>query len=239
MRGQRCRILGVSVDVLTLEEAARRAETMLAEGGTHLVVTPNAEMLNLAGRDLDLKGILCRADLVLPDGAGVVLVGRLRGIRRLVRVPGVDFVRRLLGRGRRSVFLLGGERGVAESAAESLRAANPTLEVRGTAHGYFTAEEETSLVETIRSSRAEILLAGLGVPRQEKWLAAHLERLGVGLAVGVGGALDVFAGRAVRCPSWMGRIGLEWLYRLIREPRRAGRMLALPQFFWAALRERA
>ncbi len=239
MRGQRCYILGVPVDVLTLEEAVQRAETMLADGGTHLVVTPNAEMLNLAGRDPGFKGVLCRADLILPDGAGVVLVGRIKGIGKLVRVPGVDFVRGLLGRGRPSVFLLGGAPGVAELAAIGLRGVNPLLEVRGTAHGYFTAEEETVLVEAIRSSGAEILLAGLGVPKQEKWLAKHLDRLGVGLAVGVGGALDIFAGQAARCPPWLGRIGLEWLYRLVREPRRAGRMLALPQFVWAALRERA
>ena len=232
----RRQVLGVGVDFLDAEQAEERLHAFLA-GGTHLVATANAEMLFRAARDPKLAAALAAADLVLPDGAGVVLAGRLLGYGRFPRLPGVELAEALLAEGP-PTFLLGGRPGVAAAAAEHLVERHRAVRVVGTAQGYFTRAEESAVLDAVRRAAPALLLVGLGSPRQERWLAAHREALGVPLAMGVGGALDVFAGRVPRAPAWMGRVGLEWLFRLAVQPRRWRRSLVLPAFVWAVLRER-
>lgn len=236
----RVEILGIPFDKVTMDEAVRRVATFIEEGGPHLVVTPNPEIVYASKTDPELRDLLRAASLVVPDGAGIVWASRYLGDPVPERVPGIDLMAGLLEMSSRRgfrVFLLGSRPGVAEEAAHRLRQAYPGLSVAGTLHGYFRPEEEGQVIRTIRAAAPDILLVGMGAPRQEKWLARNLQRLGVPVGLGVGGSLDVWAGRARRAPPWMRRANLEWLYRLYREPRRAIRMLALPRFAWAVVRQ--
>jgi N-acetylglucosaminyldiphosphoundecaprenol N-acetyl-beta-D-mannosaminyltransferase len=176
---------------------------------------------------------------VVADGIGVVWASRRVGCPLPERVPGIELMEALCARAEAegwAVFLLGGLPGVAEQAALALSRRWPRLRVAGTHHGYFS--EDGPVVEQVARSGAQVLFCGLGSPRQELWLARNLARLGVQLAMGVGGSLDVLAGRTPRAPLWLRRLHLEWLYRLLREPRRWRRQLALPRFAWLVLRSR-
>jgi N-acetylglucosaminyldiphosphoundecaprenol N-acetyl-beta-D-mannosaminyltransferase len=226
-------VLGVGFDPVDLEGAVERVVQLVLSGGPHLVVTANVELVMRARRMPELQDLLRGASLVVADGVGVVWGARKLGRPLPGRVPGIDLAARLCqeaaARGW-SVYFLGGRPGVAAEAA--LRAGRrwPGLRVAGASHGYFGPDEEPGVVEAIRSASPTILLAGLGSPRQEQWLSRRLSALGVPVAMGVGGTLDVWAGRARRAPPWMQKLGLEWCYRLLREPRRLGRQLAIPHF---------
>lgn len=201
-------------------------------GGAH-VVTANPEIIMEARRHPEFAEVLRRATLVLPDGIGVVWASRL--LRRPVpeRVPGIELTEALLESAARrgwTVFFLGAARGVAEDAAAAARRKFPGLRVVGTHHGYFSAEEEPAVVRQVIKAGPDILFVALGAPRQELFIARHRGTWNVPVAIGVGGSLDVLAGLARRAPAWMRSLGLEWFYRLLREPRRFGRMLALPRF---------
>lgn len=228
-------VLGVAFDNVTPEEAADRALALLEEDGPHLVATPNPEIVQRANKDRAFAEILAGADLVVPDGVGVIYAAKILGRPLKSRVPGIDLAAALMGRvagtGKR-LFLLGAAPGVAEQAAVNLRAAYPGLVVCGTHDGYF--EEDGPVIDAIRRAEADIVFVCLGAPKQEKWIAAHGEAAGARLYLGLGGSLDVFAGKAERAPEWFQRLGLEWLYRLLKEPSRIGRMAKLPLFLVSA-----
>lgn len=228
-------VLGVAFDNVSMDEAVDRALAMLEENGPHLVVTPNPEIVQRARKDQEFASILAKADLVIPDGIGVVYAAKILGRPLKGRVPGIDFAAALLGRvagtGKR-LFLLGAAPGVAEQAAVNLRAAYPGLVVCGAHDGYF--KEDGPVVEAIRAAKADIVFVCLGFPKQEKWIAAHGQDAGARLYVGLGGSLDVFAGKVERAPESFQKLGLEWLYRLAKEPSRIGRMAKLPLFLVSA-----
>ena len=228
-------VLGVAFDNVTLEEAVDRALALLEEEGPHLVATPNPEIVQRANKDRAFADILARADLVVPDGVGVIYAAKILGRPLRARVPGIDLASALLGRvagtGKR-LFLLGAAPGVAEQAAVNLRAAYPGLVVCGTHDGYF--QEDGPVVDAIRQAGADIVFVCLGAPKQEKWIAANGEAAGARLYLGLGGSLDVFAGKVDRAPERFQRLGLEWLYRLMKEPSRIGRMAKLPLFLVSA-----
>ena len=228
-------VLGVAFDNVTPEEAADRALALLEEDGPHLVATPNPEIVQRANKDRAFAEILAGADLVVPDGVGVIYAAKILGRPLKSRVPGIDLAAALMGRvagtGKR-LFLLGAAPGVAEQAAVNLRAAYPGLVVCGTHDGYF--EEDGPVIDAIRRAEADIVFVCLGAPKQEKWIAAHGEAAGARLYLGLGGSLDVFAGKAERAPERFQRLGLEWLYRLLKEPSRIGRMAKLPLFLVSA-----
>jgi len=229
----RIEILGVGFDPLDLDGAVEKVTAFTALPGPHLVVTVNVEVVMLARRLPDLREILRRASLVVADGVGVVWGSCQLGTPLPGRVPGIDLAGRLCGEAARRqwrVYLLGGAPGVAAAAASRLREAYPGLTIAGSESGYFGPQDEPRVVEAIRGAAPTLLLAGLGAPRQERWLARHLGTLAVPVAMGVGGTLDVWAGRAPRAPRIWQTLGLEWCYRLLREPRRFGRQLAIPQF---------
>ncbi len=238
--GGRVRLLGMPLNPITLADALEEAERFLEEDHPHMVVTPDASAVVRAQRDPELREIIEQADLVAPDGAGVVLAARLLNLPVNVRCAGCDMVEQLCqaaaNKGR-AVYLLGGEPGVAEQAAANLQKRISGLQVAGCHDGYFSDEEEPQIVEDIRSKRPGVLLVALGIPRQEKWIKKHLEELGVPICIGVGGSLDVISGRKRRAPVWMQRAGLEWLYRTMKEPSRLPRLVALPKIVWMSIRE--
>ena len=230
-------VLGVEFDNLTLAEAVDRAQALAGGEGFHYVVTPNPEIVMTAQKDPAFQKVLSGADLVLPDGIGVIKAAAILGRPLKERVPGIDVAVALMGRMAGSgtrLFLLGAKPGVAEAAAEKLRAAYPGLQICGTHDGYF--QDDAPVVEAIRAARAEVVFVCLGAPKQEFWMARNGPETGAKLMLGLGGVLDVFAGAVERAPERWQRMGLEWLYRLIREPSRIGRMARLPLFLVQAYR---
>lgn len=229
----RVRVLGTPVDAATMAEAVEAAGVLVERGRPSMIVTTNPELIMHAQGDPELGAILDGADLVVPDGIGVVWAARLLGHRVPERVPGVELTEALLAlaaaRGYR-VYFLGAAEGVAVEAAARLTSRFPGLTVAGTHHGYFGQREEPRIIAEIRAAAPHILFVAMGAPRQEKWIARNLRECGVPLCMGIGGSLDVFAGRVQRAPGWVQAAGLEWLYRLVRQPSRARRMLALPRF---------
>jgi len=239
--GGKVRLLGMPLNPITLADALEEAERFLEEDHPHMIITPDASAVVRAQRDPELREIIEQADLVAPDGAGVVLAARMLNLPVNVRCAGCDMVEQLCqaaANKRRAVYLLGGEPGVAQQAAANLQQRIPGLQVAGCHDGYFTDEEEPQIVEDIRNKRPGVLLVALGIPRQEKWIKKHLEELGVPICIGVGGSLDVISGRKRRAPVWMQRAGLEWLYRTMKEPSRLPRLVALPKIVWMSIRER-
>ena len=229
-------ILGVGFDNVTMEGALDRAETLIAEGGPHLVVTPNAEIVQQAKRDEEFFGLIAEADLVIPDGVGVIYASKILGRPLKGRVPGVDFAAGLMERMAktgRKLFLLGAKPGVAEEAAVKLAEAHPGLTICGTHDGYF--KEDGPVAEEIRQSGADVVFVCLGAPKQEKWIKQNGAATGASLLIGLGGSLDVFAGRVERAPEVWQKIGMEWLYRAIQEPVRLKRVAKLPFFLCSAV----
>lgn len=231
------------VDGVTAAEALSRAEALLAErrpGAPALILTPNPELIMQARRDPGLLAAARSAALALPDGVGVVWAARRLGRPCPARVPGVEFMGALLeaaARGGRAVFMLGARPEVVARAAERAGMQYPGLRIAGVADGYFGRDREADVVRRIAESGAEILLVGMGVPAQERFLHRHRASFGaVRLAMAVGGSLDVLSGMTRRAPRLVRRLGLEWLWRLASQPSRWRRQLALPRFAWAVLR---
>ena len=229
-------VMGVQFDNVTMAGALQKAEQMLESPGASCVVTPNSEIVYEAMNDTGLMRLLNSADLVLPDGAGVVLGSKILKTPLQEKVAGVDFadgLLALLARTGKSVYLLGSKPGVAELAAEKMCKRHPGLQVCGMADGYF--KEEGPVVEKINAAGADVLFVCLGAPKQERFMEAHRNELNVRLMIGLGGSLDSFAGTVKRAPKWMIACSLEWLYRLMKEPWRFKRMLRLPKFIWAVI----
>ncbi len=237
--GQARDILGVTFDNVTMEEALSRLSAMVEEKTPGYVVTPNAEMVYASGENPELRELISRAALVVPDGVGVTMASRILGRPLRARVPGVDLGYRFAGvcaeKGFR-LFLLGAKPGVAEDAAAKLKEVFPGLIIAGTQDGYFS--DEAAVVDKIRAARPDAMLVCLGCPRQESFMARNLEALSPIVMLGLGGSIDVYAGCVRRAPKIMQKMGLEWFYRLCREPWRARRMAKLPLFLCAAVGER-
>jgi N-acetylglucosaminyldiphosphoundecaprenol N-acetyl-beta-D-mannosaminyltransferase len=234
-------LLGVTIHRIEMARAVETVRGFVASGTPHIIVTADSSMIVLAQKDPDLRALVNEADLVTPDGAGVLLGARLLGRPLIERVSGVDLSReicRMAAQDGFSVYLLGAAPGVANAAAEKLREACPGLRIAGTHHGYFDPSEDGEVAAAVRASGAKALLVGIGIPRQEKFIRDHLNELGVCVAMGVGGTFDVLSGRVKRAPAWMQRHGLEWLYRLARDPRKISKVATLPRFLAMVLCER-
>lgn len=223
-------VLGVGVAVLDVASALAEVRRLLEGQRPAVLAYANAHTLNVASRNQEFLRVLREADLVLNDGSGLALAARLRGQTFPANLNGTDFTPKVLLAAAdcgASVFLLGGAPGVAEAAAERLLADIPGLTVAGCAHGYCDEAELPALLAAIRASNARLLLVGMGNPQQELWLAEHLADTGAVLGVAVGAFLDFAAQRVPRAPIWMRSAGIEWVYRLAREPRRLfGRYVA-------------
>ncbi|MGB3491352.1 MAG: WecB/TagA/CpsF family glycosyltransferase [Elainellaceae cyanobacterium] len=208
--------------------------------GLH-VVTLNAEMSMQAKQDTQLAHVIQSADLVVPDGSGIVLYFWMRG-RKIDRCPGIELseavVQAIGAQTSNSIFFFGGKPGVAQAAAQYWQQQIPDLAIAGVQHGYITAEDEQHFCQALQTLQPTVIFVGLGVPRQEFWIAEHRHLCPHSAWIGVGGSLDVWAGNTDRAPQWFCDHHLEWLYRLYQEPWRWRRMLALPKFAWLSLVQR-
>lgn len=232
---ERVEILGVKVDAVTMAQAVERVVDLIAEKNPSIIATANAEMLLNATHDAELKKILNAARLVVPDGAGTVWAARHLGKFMPERVAGFDLVQELMKIApARDIkfFLFGASPGIADKAKLKAESLYPGIKIVGTRNGYFKPADEPEIISQIKNSRADILLAALGVPKQEKWLFKYKDELKIPVSIGVGGTFDVMAGVVKRAPLWMQKARLEWLFRAMLQPSRAGRLLALPKFVW-------
>jgi len=232
------KVLGVEFDDLTLDEAAEAA-IRIARSGKGYVATPNPEIVWLCRKDEDAKDAVNHASLVVPDGIGVVYASRILGKPLKGRVPGFDLATKLLpifAENKLRLFLLGAKPGIAERAAEKLKKTHPGLVICGVNDGYF--KDPAPVVKKINDSGADVVFVCLGAPKQEIWMRDNLRNVNARLMMGLGGSLDVFAGEVTRAPDIWIKLNLEWLYRALKQPSRAGRLLSLPKFLLAACKER-
>lgn len=234
-------IMGVPVFSERFETAIDQAVDFLREDRLHMICTPNTEFIMRAQEDAAFLDLLNRSDLNIPDGFGLVLASRVNHLGLEEKIAGVEFMDRLLAHcasaGER-VYFLGGAQESLERAIERILETYPTLQVAGSHHGFFDAADEPRILDGINRTQPAVLFVALGSPKQEWWIDRHREALGARLAIGVGGSLDIWSGQAKRAPAWMIAMGLEWLYRLFRQPSRIGRMMVIPRFMWRLLKQR-
>ena len=233
-------IMDVPIDVITMEQAVSRVFGFFETTECHSVYTPNPEIIMAAQKDKALMDALYHASLIVPDGIGVVLASRLfKGPKLPERVAGYDLVQNLFAHMATTdytVYFLGGAPGVSEEAAKVMQKKYKGLKITGTDHGYFKESEEEAVIQRIQAAKPDLLLVGLGAPKQEKWIEKNRGVLPVKVCIGVGGSFDVMAGKVKRAPVAFQKLGLEWFYRLITQPTRAKRMLQLPVFAWEVVK---
>lgn len=212
------------LDNLNTEESLRYCRDCLATGEPHAIYFINAHCFNMSKDDKDYCTALEQCDLLLNDGIGIRIAAKLEGIELKENMNGTDFIPKVMelsaqtGEG---VYLLGAEPGVAETASANLQERMPNLDVRGTHHGFFSAADEDRVIESINSSGASVLVVGLGVPAQEKWIERNKNRMpNVRILLAGGAIIDFTAGKVKRAPRFMQKVGLEWLFRLLQEPKR-------------------
>lgn len=226
-------ILGVNIDMVTIAEAADKIYSFLGTDKFHSVYTPNSEIIMLAYKDSAFCDILNRSELLTADGIGVVYASKILKKPLAERAAGYDIAVKVLEKikdGKYKLFLFGGKPGVAEDAKANLEKQYENISIVGCRNGYFKSDEEQGIIDEINASGADIVFVCLGAPMQEKFIDRNRKKLKVKVAMGIGGSLDVFAGRVERAPEFWCKTGLEWFYRLMKEPKRIGRMTALPKF---------
>ena len=241
---KKAKIRGLVFDNVTMEEALRLASRAWEDKKQLSVFTPNAEIAQLAIENDDFLDLINRADILLPDGAGVLLAAKIAKTPLTQKIAGVDFGTKILEFAARNgypVFFLGGKPGIAELAAQKQKENFPALPVVGVHNGYFEkyGDENKAVLRQIEESGAEILFVCFGAPAQEKWIDENREKLPhVRLLMGLGGSLDIYAGMVKRAPNLFIRAKLEWFYRLLQEPKRLRRMMKIPKYILGAYLER-
>jgi N-acetylglucosaminyldiphosphoundecaprenol N-acetyl-beta-D-mannosaminyltransferase len=238
---ERVQILDVPVDCVSMDDALALVEGYIKAGTPHLIVTADASGVVAAQKEPAFMEILRGADLVTPDSAGILWASRRAGKGIRARVSGVDLVDRICAmsadRGYR-IYLLGAAPGVAEIAAEKLRLRHPGCNIVGTRHGYFPPESDEVVGHEVAAAKPDVLFVAMGIPRQEQFIRATQDIIQAPVAMGVGGSLDVFSGRTKRAPVFMQRLQLEWLWRVLLNPKKFSKVMCLPQFVWLVLKSR-
>ncbi len=232
-------ILGVRVDDITYDETLAYVQHCIESSTPCQIATVNVEFIMEARRNPEFRRVLAQAALCVPDSVGVTWAARRLGHPLRQRIAGVDLAEGIVARAAQKgwrVYFLGAAPGVAEQAANNLAQRYPGLKIAGCYAGSPRPQEEEAIVGWVRAAQPHVLLVAYGAPQQDLWIARNQTRIGVPVAMGVGGSLDYFAGVIPRAPRWMCRLGLEWLYRLIRQPWRLRRQLVLPHFVWLVLK---
>jgi N-acetylglucosaminyldiphosphoundecaprenol N-acetyl-beta-D-mannosaminyltransferase len=235
-------IAGIPVVNLTEDEAVALIDKLISKGGSHYAAVVNAAKIVNANRDEKLKRALLDADLVMADGMSVVWASHCLRPGLKQRVTGIDLFERLVEHAASrelSVYLLGARDESVRGAVSKLTARHPNLRVAGYRNGYFAKSESNAVADTIKQSAADLLFVAMGSPAQEYWIALNFARTGARFALGVGGSFDHLSGLAIRAPRWMQRAGLEWLHRLIHEPRRLWKryLVGNLMFIWLVARQ--
>lgn len=235
------KIFGVRIDRVDMDEAFNRFLVLLNRERSAVIYTPNTEMVMMAEKDREFKDVLNSADLVIPDGIGLIHASRIHNLGLRERVPGIELMDRILkycNATRRSIFLFGGKPGVADMAAQKIMEKYPNIVLKGVENGYFGLDDEERIINSINEAKPDVLFVALGAPKQEKWVAKYRKILNAHVTMGVGGSLDVYSGSVKRAPVIFQKLGIEWLHRLLKEPSRIGRMMALPKFMIKVLTTR-
>jgi N-acetylglucosaminyldiphosphoundecaprenol N-acetyl-beta-D-mannosaminyltransferase len=234
---------GMRVDRVTMDDVLARCDRFLAESTPRHIVTADASMVITARDDPEFARIVADADLVTPDGAGILWASRRLGTPVTAKVSGVDLSERLVARSAQNgarVYFFGAAPGIAEAAAQRMHERHPGANLVGVRDGFYRPENEAQVVAEIAAAQPDILLVALGIPRQEKFIARHKAALGAKVLIGVGGTLDVFSGTVRRAPVWMQKASLEWAYRLLSDPRQFKKRLQkqrlLPRFVALTIR---
>ncbi len=241
-------ILGIKIDNINGREAMANIGDFLNSKNQHYIITVNAEIIVAAQKDKKLREIISHADLAIPDGFGPILASRIfskkRGLKK--RIAGVDLIYRIANNfndpiGKKRFFFLGARGENAKLASQKIKKNFPHIEIAGFFEGNANEEGDRVAISIINQSKPNILFVAYGAPRQEKWIARNLKKLPtVRMAIGVGGAFDIISGKIARAPFWMRNAGLEWLWRLIQEPRRIGRIYnATIKFMWLVLTKKS
>lgn len=231
--------LGVETCNVTMDDVIREADSIIKKGKPSFIVAINPEKIMKAQKDKSLKELLNSADIKIPDGVGVILASKLKGGRIKKRVTGIDLMQnicRMASEKGYKVFLLGAKPGIADKASGILKNRYGGLNIAGVRDGYFKDDDE--VISDIKKVHPDILFVAMGSPRQEYWIKKNMNKIGTPLLMGIGGSLDVICGNIKRAPKWMCKFGLEWLYRLIKEPWRIKRMAVLPKFLLKAMLEK-
>lgn len=231
--GNKVNILGVKVDKFSISDVVKQIMKFIDSDGKYAVYTPNSEMIMQAYRNDDFKNVLNSADIVTADGIGVVYASKILKNPINERCSGYDIACKLLKhleKSGKSVYLFGSKPGVPETAKVNMIKKHPKLNVVGVSNGYFDEKREQEIINDINEKSPDVVFVCLGVPKQEYWIFNHKDKLNAKVFIGLGGTLDVFAGNVKRAPDIYIKLGLEWLYRLIKEPKRFIRMLDLPKF---------
>jgi N-acetylglucosaminyldiphosphoundecaprenol N-acetyl-beta-D-mannosaminyltransferase len=236
-------LLGVRIDRVSVDEALAVIEDRIRNRQPAHVVTADASMVVLARQDADLLDIVNRAELVTPDGSGILWASRLLRKPVLKRVSGVDLVAHLCRLSadtdkRYRIYFLGAAPGVAQKAVENLCATYPGANIVGCRDGFFAAEEERAIAAEIAALQPDIVLVAFGIPKQEKFIKSYKEAMGASIYIGVGGSFDVYSGLVTRAPVWMQNAGLEWIYRLCQNPKKISKVMTLPRFVLLTIRAR-
>lgn len=233
-----CELFGFPISAATAEQTLEVIDRIVQSGEPSMVVTADSYGLMIALQDQELATIYRGAALLTPDSSGVVWALRRKGIN-VKRVSGVDLVEKICGlsaqKEHRIVFV-GSATGVAELAAENLRMKHPGCSIVWTRDGYFSEPDDMKIAQEIATHRPDVLLVAMGIPRQEKFIANTLKVTGAKIAMGVGGSFDVYSGKVKRAPKWIQAIELEWLWRLILNPKKFYKVARLPKFAWMVLR---
>ena len=238
--GKQIHILDVAFDVVTMEDAIEKVRGFSQVEGQHIICTPNPEIVMQAQEDAVLMNILKAADLVIPDGIGVVWASRYSEAKLPERVAGYDLTQRIFQEIENTdytVYFFGGAPGVSLAAAKKMEGKYPHLKIVGGHNGYFDEKEEKKILYDIKKLSPSILLVGLGAPKQEKWIYDNIRLTTAKVAIGIGGSFDVMSGKTKRAPKIFCKLGLEWFYRLLKQPSRFMRMLRLPQFALIVLKK--
>ncbi len=232
------RILGIRVDALTYAELLDRIAAFIAAGGPHQIATLNPEFVMEARRNAAFRAVLEQADLCLADGVGLLWAARRQGQTLPERVTGSDALPLIAERAARDgwrLYLLGAAPGVAEQTSQLLQARYPGVQIVGTYAGAPADADAPEIIARVRAARPDVLFVAYGAPGQDLWIARHRASLAVPVMMGVGGAYDHLTGIRKRAPASVQRLNLEWLFRLVTQPWRWRRQLALPRFVWAVL----
>lgn len=236
-----CKILGVPFANITPEEAVDRGVSYLNNNGKSMIFTPNPEMVMEARKDREFMEVLNSSTMNIPDGIGIIYGSKFTSNPIKYRVAGCDLIQELFDRMKdmdKTAYFFGSAPGVADEAKKAMEAKYKGLKIAGTANGYFDKEREKEIIAEINELKPDLLLVGIGFPRQEKWIYNHIRELNIKLAIGVGGSLDVLSGSVKRAPDFFINHNLEWFYRLITQPSRFVRMLQLPLFMLVVIRNK-